>query len=501
VLSDFHMGTGRDATGRWAPAEDFRWTDEFIAFLTAVSGEGNNAVDLVLNGDTFELLQGTCGGSDRDAGCTEAEALARLTQVLKAHDGEITALGQFARAGSNRVIFVPGDHDAALLFPNVGSRVVSALGAPSDRVEVARSGHWLSQDGRVYAEHGHQIGFNAHRFANWPSPFIQRSAGDQLSRPWGERLMLGLYDRYERQYSIVDNVAAAGNGLRYVPSPDETSATNVAPELLRYLLFTVSWQQFRMELDDGEVRPPTWDLTQVRAQGPSFLVSSLPDDDRLKPLAAKALADGGLTDLVKSLSDDEIVLLCDYRAAVRRSRRRLEPTLTQLAPRGPAPTECPRTPESRGTTFEYFWRSRDLTFQRHLDAAARQLPDPSRPIHVFVYGHTHLPDRNQSSANMISGGLLKIPMEGFSPVRGALTPIAINGGAWQRTITPIQLERLATERNVSVRDLLSSMKPEDLSPCYGFVQVSSTSGAPVPAVRYWRQAANDRWGFGATCGR
>ena len=50
---------------------------------------------------------------------------------------------------------------------------------------------------------------------------------------------------------------------------------------------------------------------------------------------------------------------------------------------------------------------------------------------------------------MISGGLLKIPMEGFSPVRGALMPVVINGGAWNRTITPVQLERLKAERGVS----------------------------------------------------
>jgi hypothetical protein len=140
-------------------------------------------------------------------------------------------------------------------------------------------------------------------------------------------------------------------------------------------------------------------------------------------------------------------------------------------------------------------------FKRRLDTASGLSADRARPILVFVHGHTHLPDRSQSSANMISGGLLSIPMEGFSPVRGSLTPVAINDGAWQRTITPVQLERLASEQGATARDLLGSMKPEDLSPCYSFVQISSTTGAPAPAVRYWRQAVNDRWGFGASCGR
>ena len=501
VLSDLHMGVGRSAAGEWQPTEDFRWSAEFARFLEAVGREGNNAVDLILNGDTFELVNpaaGNCGGPDDGAGCTEPAARARLDAVLKAHDADLEALGRFARAGSNHVVFVPGDQDAALLFPGVARSAVAALGAPGGRVDVAASGYWLSPDGQVYAEHGHQIGFSAHRFEGWPAPFVTRSGTRQLARPWGERLAQGLYGRYENRFPIIDNVAALGTGLRYAVSLDDGAVEGLAPQLLRYSLFNIAWQQFRKELDDGDVQAPTWDLAQVRAQGQAFLVASLPEDDRLKPLAAKALAAGRLNAM--ELSDEEMVTICDYRAAVRRSRRRLEPTLTQLAPRGPAIAECPRTPESRGGAFEYFWRARDQMFLRHLSTVGTRIPKGAGGIRVFVHGHTHLPDRSQSGANTISGGLLKIPMEGFSPVRGQLTPVVISDGAWQRTITPVQLDRLASEKGVSVVDLMGTMKPEDLAPCYSFVQISSENGAPAPAVRYWRQAGTGDWGFGANCG-
>jgi hypothetical protein len=102
---------------------------------------------------------------------------------------------------------------------------------------------------------------------------------------------------------------------------------------------------------------------------------------------------------------------------------------------------------------------------------------------------------------MISGGLLKVPMEGFSPRRGELTPVVINGGAWQRTMTPVQLERLAAERGRTVAEVLASTRPEDLPPCYGFVQVSMKSGEAIPAVRYWREEQpGRRWSIGTTCG-
>ena len=165
-----------------------------------------------------------------------------------------------------------------------------------------------------------------------------------------------------------------------------------APGLLRYLLKLMSWQQFRMELDGGEVRAADVGSRAGTRAGRRFLVSSLPDDDRFKPLAAKALADGRLARSIDGLSDDELVALCDYRAASRRARRRGEPFLLQFSPRGPVVTECPRTPDSRGALFDYFWRSRDQLFRRHLETVARRLPAARQPA-VFVHGHTHLPDR------------------------------------------------------------------------------------------------------------
>ena len=178
-----------------------------------------------------------------------------------------------------------------------------------------------------------------------------------------------------------------------------------------------------MELDDGEVESPVWDIAAVKGQGAAFMVASVPDDDPLKPFLVKASAAGALSPLMERWTDEEIAAVCDYRAAVRRARRRFEPVVTQFAPRGPAVSECPRTPDTRGAQFDYFWRSRDRMFAGHLESIGRPAAAGNRAIDVLVHGHTHLADRSQTGANMISGGLLKIPMEGFSPIRGAVTPV------------------------------------------------------------------------------
>ena len=101
----------------------------------------------------------------------------------------------------------------------------------------------------------------------------------------------------------------------------------------------------------------------------------------------------------------------------------------------------------------------------------------------------------------LAAGHLNIPPQGFSPVRDALVPVVINAGAWQRTITPVQFERLETERGLSGAALLRTLQPEDLPPCYGFVHVPPYPAEPAPAVRYWRQAATGDWAIAAACGR
>ncbi|HIE94878.1 MAG TPA: hypothetical protein EYQ83_19200, partial [Acidobacteria bacterium] len=175
VLSDLHMGEGRDADGQWSPYEDFRWADDFDQFLTALATEDSRPTDLILNGDTFELGRSDeipCDHADPGLGCTQTEALARLERVLTAHAGELAALGDFARSGDNRVVLVPGEDDAALLFPAVGVRAVAAFEAPAGRVSVATGGFWRSADGRVVVEHGHQLESRADRFESWPLPFV-----------------------------------------------------------------------------------------------------------------------------------------------------------------------------------------------------------------------------------------------------------------------------------------------------------------------------------------
>ena len=245
--------------------------EDFASFLRAIDEAGKGATDLVLNGDTFELWQSTtddCRQRDVRLGCTEQEALGRLERVIAAHTADLSALGTFARSGTNRLILVAGDHDAALLFPAVAARAIAAFNAPG-RVEVASRGYWLSADGAVYAEHGHQMPGDPYAFTTWPEPYVRNDGRVHLERPSGERLAQALYNDLEPQFPILDNFAQEGAGLKYIAAADPTRlpADSIQP-LLMFFLARPTWQQFRLELDGGDVQPPEWDLQAVKGRWP-----------------------------------------------------------------------------------------------------------------------------------------------------------------------------------------------------------------------------------------
>src|SRR5262249_33462853 len=154
-----HLGVGKEPGAGWHNYEDFRWNDEFVAFLKALRQQSPDGVDLVLNGDTFELWQSTepdCKPveSNKNVGCSENEAADRLERVLSAHRDSIDALRAFAEESGNHVILVPGNHDAALLFPSVRDLLAEVAGP---KVDVRMEGFWLTEDHRILFEHGHQF--------------------------------------------------------------------------------------------------------------------------------------------------------------------------------------------------------------------------------------------------------------------------------------------------------------------------------------------------------
>ena len=474
-ISDLHVGVGRTLAGEWSAFEDFRWESEFRLFLERVDREGDGRSDLVLNGDTFELwqsLDNDCAYPNRDLGCTEAEALQRIRRVMSQHPDVLKALGAFAAAGNNTVTIVPGNHDAALLFPAVADAVRNAIGAPAGRLRIPTTGNWRSADGLVYAEHGHQIGAEVNRFDGWPQPFVAGIGGRHLRRPWGEQFVQDFYNRFEAKYPIIDNISDERDAVRLAMKAEGGLATVTdSAEFIRFFLLGVSWRQFGASLK-GEGTPPDWDIERIQSTGgQTFIVESFMPDDPVREALELRASQPGLPLTAGGLNPDEIRAICDQRAAARALQKARGVPVTA--------TECPVKDANLRAIAERLTRSRDQLFSKHLKQTLTSLGPAAPRFAVFVYSHTHLVDK------------------GFDPLRPeriGWDPHVVNTGAWQRVVSSQTIEKWNLSPGNALRKTV-----EMLPACYSVVWIAPYNDKPVSEVRSWRQAADGSWDFGPMC--
>ena len=87
---------------------------------------------------------------------------------MNTHQDVFKSFGEFLRNPSNQVYITPGNHDAALMISKIWNIVSSAVPEGKERLRLVNSGTWLSPDGQVAIEHGHQQTYDANAFPDSP---------------------------------------------------------------------------------------------------------------------------------------------------------------------------------------------------------------------------------------------------------------------------------------------------------------------------------------------
>ncbi|MHB8273121.1 metallophosphoesterase, partial [Bradyrhizobium sp.] len=400
VISDLHMGFGERSPGEWNPLEDFRWAKEFLLFLDEMQRYGHGHVTLVLAGDSFELWQSDkadCLDAKPTLGCSEAEAVARIKRILESHRTEMRALGEFAIAGDNKVVFIPGNHDAALLFQGVWDEVQRAAGI-EDPVKAAarlvfeKKGYWASPGSRIVVDHGHQFDA-ANAFEHWPTPFAPDATGTvRLISPFGEQLVRQFFDPIETRHAVVDNISGPDALFYGVLADGIVGSARVFAQFTRLVALGTSLRQVTNFLNDTGSQPK-WNLAEAGGGGVGFLAGSI-GVDRTSALAQAAIstpdAEAKLAEVAKSdvIADPgDIAQLCQSRY-VQRTLRVKEGGLAQ------DDRLCSRTNGDLGYLAGKVRRAitgNDLDLSDHIDDWLLHLPEvQSRSGNlVYVYCHTH----------------------------------------------------------------------------------------------------------------
>lgn len=475
VVSDLHFGVGREANGRWNATEDFRWPDALAGFLAELGRCGNDRVDLVVAGDLLELWQPpgalACRSQEADLGCTPAELAGIVRAVLHEHQRELNELARFAARGDNRLVIVPGNHDAALLLPEAWSLLEQGLAAPVGRVQRAASGVYAWAGGRIVVEHGHQIGTNVNRFADWPAITRVVNGKAYVLRPWGELFVQRLFNAQEQDYPIVDNLSpeAAGARARMADRGVWGSAADLA-QFMAFNLVETSLAQ-KGQMLGGDKKASAFDPVLARRQGHKLVAATLAPDDTLRTAVEAQGVDGE-------------ALRQELDALVRDTARMPEADLRALCELGAQrmPDAAPCAPALLGSVGSAMLLSKRLVLAEHL--RRRLAEEAFRPIQVFVYAHTHV---------------LEAPWD--IEVNELRRVTVLNTGAFQRVVDEPGFRMRARAKGWTAAEALKKLRVEDLAPCYGVVLATSAKGERVRAQTYqWLQAEGAATGRLVTVG-
>lgn len=458
-ISDLHMGLGRQDEGPWHPTEDFRWPNALGGFLEEIDSLGNGAVDLVIVGDFLELWQLPehikCEGLDADLGCTADEMAELAGIIVTAHIAEFEHLRQFSQSGENRLHIIPGNHDATLLLANVWAPVAEALDAVSGRINLVADGVWLSDDGRILVEHGHQIGSDVNRYKDWPS--IAQNVDDEVYviRPWGERFVQELFNADEATYPVIDNLSPEAAGARFRMADRGLGGSVV--DIARFIAFNL-WETSGSQMisflgrDDSE-SDPEWKVQEARKAGHKLFTSALPEDDPLRALilansqeAAALRTELDALALDESrLPDQDVKSLCDQNAM----RGILE--------------HCQIV--TLGASLEKILFSREAVLRAHLKDRLKT----NKSVRIFIYGHTH-----------------KLETLWLLDINSLLKVRVLNTGAFQRLVGEEAFLERTRSKNITPGEGLRKFDLEGLAPCYTTVLVPPAAGAlPKPKVKQW----------------
>ncbi len=200
IISDLHLCEAEPVNLRFPlwkkyKTRQFFYDDVFANFLNHIQEKAKGApVELILNGDIFDFDSVTSlpeKPTFRFHWLEEKRGLYprperskfKIQVILKHHDAWVQALRQFILKG-NRVVFVVGNHDLELHFPDVQAEILKALdiGAFDSHVRFCEWFYISNQDTLI--EHGNQ--YDPYCTCEDPiNPFIQGYNYKSIRLPFG----------------------------------------------------------------------------------------------------------------------------------------------------------------------------------------------------------------------------------------------------------------------------------------------------------------------------
>ncbi|MEM9191615.1 MAG: metallophosphoesterase [Myxococcota bacterium] len=210
VVSDLHLGSG-SRIGELNPFEDFNHDDRFAELLSHYdSDDDDTGVELIMNGDIFDLLKIKVGGV-WPTEITDEIATEKLRQCLEGHPRFVRALRQFVEKDNNQITFLPGNHDLDMWFsgPQELFRRYVAPGASGERVHFITSSDTYYLPEGIQIRHGHQLE-RIHRVDYTRMTHTRPDGAELLTLPWGTLWVLEVLNPAKEERAYVDRIQPLG---------------------------------------------------------------------------------------------------------------------------------------------------------------------------------------------------------------------------------------------------------------------------------------------------
>lgn len=209
VISDLHLGAGEYVEGRPNILEDFHYDKELVDFLKYYSsGEySSRKVEIVINGDLFDLLAVPFVPFFDDEFWSEDAAKAKFQLILDAHPEVIDAFGEFVSHKNKKITYIIGNHDGELIFDSVRQMLLDKI-EEKDRsrfvIMLEDGGEYSPVEG-LLLKHGHE-----YEVANAFTPtnsLVENKEGQKFFiPPWGSYYVIRVINKFKEYRKHINAV-------------------------------------------------------------------------------------------------------------------------------------------------------------------------------------------------------------------------------------------------------------------------------------------------------
>ncbi len=210
IISDLHLGKGRKtASGMINPLEEFYFEDKLVEFIDFYSSGKyrDYEVELIINGDFLNFLQVDYHGHFLTV-VTEGVALEKLKGISKGQEKVFRALKEFASVPHRSITYIVGNHDQAMLWPQLRAYFNESVGTSVKFKNIA-----YNFDG-IHIEHGHM-----HEAANRLDPkkfFLKKDLPEPIMNlPFGSHFFIEFVMKIKQKHPHVDKVRPFNKLIRW----------------------------------------------------------------------------------------------------------------------------------------------------------------------------------------------------------------------------------------------------------------------------------------------